>query len=92
MQMPAGPREHLAGGQLEEQGGYGTVVVVAAFDAVRWTAEVAAAEAEARAALPPDTAAPELWLAAPPSPRAAEALAARGWRVHVEGEPRDIPP
>ncbi len=70
----------------------GTIVVVAAFDAVRWTADVSAAETAARAALPAGTTAPELWLAAAPSPRAAAELGARGWRVRYDGEPPASPP
>ncbi len=62
----------------------GTIVVVAAFDALRWTAEVAAAEADARAALPAERAGVELWLAALPSPRAAAELEARGWQVRCD--------
>jgi hypothetical protein len=66
----------------------GTIVVVAAFDAVRWTAEVADAESAARAALPDGTTAPELWLAAPPSERAQAELAAGGWHVRIDADAR----
>ena len=64
----------------------GTVVVCAALDAVRWTEDVVRYEADARAALGRAESGADLWLAAPPSPRAALELAARGWRIHVSSE------
>jgi hypothetical protein len=63
----------------------GGVIVCGAFDAVYWTAEVDAGEAEIRAALASAADAPrELWLAGKASPWAGSELRARGWTLREE--------
>jgi hypothetical protein len=63
----------------------GGVIVCGAFDAVYWTAEVDAGEAELRAALASADGAPrELWLAGRASPRAGSELRARGWTLRED--------
>ncbi len=61
----------------------GGVVVASAFDAVSWTSDVDRYERAARQALGEDAAGAQLWLAEPPSARAADELRARGWRVQT---------
>jgi len=73
----AGPRVPSA--QLAD----GTVVVFGAFDAVRWTEEVAGYERELRLQLPADARC-ELVVSGSISPRASAELAQLGWMVHSE--------
>lgn len=71
-----------------------TLVVCGAFEDVYWTREVADAEAQLRASLPPQPQGRgrQLWLAGRLSPRAQGALHARGWEVHAAGEIPAAPP
>jgi hypothetical protein len=64
----------------------GRVTVFGAFDAVHWTADVAAYEQPIREALPHGAAARELWLAEPVSPRARRALTELGWEIQDRAE------
>jgi hypothetical protein len=68
----------------------GSVVVAGAFDSVYWTADVAAAEASLRTALPEGMPGHELVLAGSASARVREELASRGWRVREAALP-DLP-
>lgn len=63
----------------------GRSAVFGAFDAVQWTAEVAAYEHDLRQALP-IKGARELWITGSVSPRARAALEERGWVVHAKAD------
>lgn len=60
----------------------GRIAVFGAFDAVQWTAQVAAYEHDLRQALPMKEAR-ELWITGAVSSRARAALEERGWVVHA---------
>jgi hypothetical protein len=64
----------------------GRTVVLGAFDAVYWTAEVAGYESALRAALPPTSHGLDAWVSGSVSPAARAQLTSLGWVVHDHAE------
>lgn len=62
----------------------GELIVCGAFEAVYWTADVAAAAEQLGQSLPPHAAGaqPQIWLLGETSARARAEIAARGWELH----------